>query len=127
MAAGPRTPLTADQKLDLSTDWHLVAQAQLSMLKQADAVLLEDSSVLTTYLASGWVKRRALAQLVIDTAGTVPDTAQGRPVAVVANIWNTTLANWAVDKDPDVTADLLNQISARWDTAAGVQNKVDKA
>lgn len=120
MVAGPLTPTTYTDKANLALDTDFLVQAHMATLENAAAVLIEDSTVVTTYLASGWAKRFALALEVVASAGKISETHAGRPPDVIARVWTVTLSDWAADKDPTVKADMLNQISARWATAAGV-------
>jgi len=126
MAAGPDTPTTYQGKADLAAHPTYRLAAHMAITDASMTVMGEDNTVFTTYLAGGFVKRRALAAEVLGVGGAIQDTAAGRPPEVIQRIWTAVCSNWASDKDPAVAADMVNQISARWDDVA-LLDKGDKA
>src|SRR5215207_1872433 len=126
MPAGPDTPTTYAGKAELARRVDYLIIAHMAMTDAARTVTGEDTTVLTTYLATGWAKRQALANEIIAAASKIEDTGRGNPPDVVQRLWTTTCANWDQDRDPAVSTDLGNQISVSWDDTALIV-KADKA
>jgi len=120
MAAGPNTPTTYAAKADMAQNTQYAVQAHMSIVEYAMTVTGEDTTATTTYEATGFTKRQALAGEVIGEAHRIKETQAGNTPPVIQRVWVGVLADWATDKDPDVKADLINQVASRWDDLAGL-------